>query len=124
MDMGARPADRARSSPNPRPRATAGSRLRRRLRSADVIQAPQVVPEDLPLRALGQWKLAEGRDRAGIFRIGVRVVGREHEVVVPEPFDVAPDRIFISFYREESVSPEIFRRLPPELRHLVTADPF
>src|SRR5205807_4968117 len=53
----------------------------------DRVEAGTVVPQDLSLVLVRQRQLEEGLGRGRIARIAMRVVGRVHEVIVPEKID-------------------------------------
>ena len=59
----------------------------------------------------------------GELRVAVRVVGREHEVVVAEPVDVVARRTLVGLDAQEAVRPEVLGRRPIELGRVLVADP-
>src|SRR5438093_1453576 len=128
-----RSADQAHTPPLLRERRAARCPLRQgrgevaarapALRSPHAVQPRPVVPQDLPLRRLGERQLQERRDGMRVLRVGVRVVRREDQVLVAEPLHVLLDRRLVRLDGEEAVRAEVLRRLLPHLRHLVASHP-
>src|SRR5215470_783560 len=81
----------------------------------DPVEPTPVVPENLALGPVAQRKGHEALHRAGILRVGVRVVGRKYQIVVTEIFQVLPHRFLIGFDGKETVALEILRRLLAQL---------
>src|SRR5207247_5802456 len=87
------------------------------------VQPRPIVPQYLPLRRLGERQLHERLDGVRVLRVGVRVVGREDQVLVAEPLHVLLDRRLIRLDGEEAARAEVLGPLPPHLRHLVAPHP-
>src|SRR5262249_3213043 len=101
---------------------------RRKMKSApstsESIEPGTIIPQNPPLRRIGERKIHEGLQRARVLGVCMGVIRGEDEVFIAERLDVLAHRHLVGLDREEAVGPERLGWLPPELGHLVAPDPF
>src|SRR5260221_12094247 len=79
--------------------------------STERVELLAVVPQELLLELVAQRKLQHAVEREGPLRVGVREVGREHDVVVEIERLDALGRRLVGFDRDVALAPEVLRRL-------------
>src|SRR5581483_4130051 len=83
----------------------------------DAVQPRAVIPENLSARGAGDFhghKIVHG---VGPVRIRVRVVRRNHHVVVAQPPDHVEDQLFLHVHGDEALAQEVVAR--PQAHGLV-----
>src|SRR5262249_7654069 len=78
--------------------------------ASESVEPGAVVPEDLPLALLSERELEEVRGGLGVFRVVVRIVGREDNAIAGAALHGVPRRLLVAFDGDEPLADEVLAR--------------